>query len=119
MSTTPTAGIRWAISDTGRGAPVLLLHGFTGTSAAWDEHGDDFAARFRVLVPCLPGHGGTSASAASMSVEATAEALAMLLREREAVPAHIVGYSLGARIALRLAVAHPDVVDRLVLESAS
>jgi 2-succinyl-6-hydroxy-2,4-cyclohexadiene-1-carboxylate synthase len=119
MTTTPSAGVRWAISDTGRGAPVLLLHGFTGTSAAWDEHGDDLEARFRVLVPCLPGHGGTIAAAGTMSVEATADALAILLRERGAAPAHVVGYSLGARIALRLAVAHPEVVDRLVLESAS
>ena len=54
-----------------------------------------------------------------MSVEATADALAALLAARDAAPAHVVGYSLGARVALRLAVAHPDVVDRLVLESPS
>jgi 2-succinyl-6-hydroxy-2,4-cyclohexadiene-1-carboxylate synthase len=54
-----------------------------------------------------------------MSVEATADALAALLRERAAARAHVLGYSLGARVALRLAVTHPDVVDRLVLESAS
>jgi 2-succinyl-6-hydroxy-2,4-cyclohexadiene-1-carboxylate synthase len=36
-----------------------------------------------------------------------------------AAPAHVLGYSLGARIALRLAVAHPEVVRRLVLESPS
>ena len=54
-----------------------------------------------------------------MSVEATADALAALLDARDAAPAHVVGYSLGARVALRLAVAHPDVVDRLVLESPS
>lgn len=117
--TTPSTGVRWAVTDDGAGHPVLLLHGFTGTSAAWDEHGAELAGRFRVLVPCLPGHGGTVASAATMSVEATADALATLLRERDAAPAHVVGYSLGARIALRLAVTHPDVVDRLVLESAS
>ena len=55
----------------------------------------------------------------AMSVEATADALAALLEARDAAPAHVVGYSLGARVALRLAVAHPDVVDRLVLESPS
>jgi 2-succinyl-6-hydroxy-2,4-cyclohexadiene-1-carboxylate synthase len=54
-----------------------------------------------------------------MSVEATADGLAALLEGRDAAPAHVVGYSLGARVALRLAVAYPDVVDRLVLESPS
>ena len=111
--------IRWAVRDEGAGHPVLLLHGFTGTSDAWDTHGSDLVARHRILVPCLPGHGGTTAPPEAMSVEATADALATLLEARDAVPAHVVGYSLGARVALRLAVAHPDVVDRLVLESPS
>ena len=115
----PTTRVRWAVRDEGSGRPLLLLHGFTGTNAAWDEHANDLASRFRVLVPCLPGHGGTVASAGAMSVEATADELASLLRDRGATPAHVLGYSLGARVALRLAVAHPGVVSRLVLERAS
>ena len=116
---TVTPSIRWAVRDEGTGHPVLLLHGFTGTSEAWDEHGDDLVARYRILVPSLPGHGGTDAPPEAMSVEATAGALASLLIARDAAPAHVVGYSLGARVALRLAIAHPEVVDRLVLESPS
>jgi 2-succinyl-6-hydroxy-2,4-cyclohexadiene-1-carboxylate synthase len=54
-----------------------------------------------------------------MTVEATADALPGLLARLDAVPADVLGYSLGARIALRLAIAHPQVVGRLVLESAS
>ena len=111
--------IRWAVRDEGSGHPVLLLHGFTGTSDAWDPHATDLLVRHRILVPCLPGHGGTIAPPDAMSVEATADALAALLAARDAVPAHVVGYSLGARVALRLAVTHPEVVDRLVLESPS
>ena len=116
---TATPSIRWAVRDEGAGHPVLLLHGFTGTSDAWDTIGADLVARHRILVPCLPGHGGTTAPPEAMSVEATADALAALLAARDAAPAHVVGYSLGARVALRLAVAHPEVVDRLVLESPS
>ena len=54
-----------------------------------------------------------------MTVERTADDLAAILRRLGAAPADVVGYSLGARIALRLAIAHPDVVRRLVLESPS
>ena len=54
-----------------------------------------------------------------MSVERTADDLAAILRRLSAVPSDILGYSLGARVALRLAVAHPAAVARLVLESPS
>ena len=93
MAATPP--IRWAIRDEGAGHPVLLLHGFTGTSVAWGTLGDELITRHRILVPCLPGHGGTDAPPAAMSVEATADALAELLAARDAVPAHVIGYSLG------------------------
>ena len=54
-----------------------------------------------------------------MSVERTADDLATILRRLGTIPADVVGYSLGARVALRLAVVHPAVVRRLVLESPS
>jgi 2-succinyl-6-hydroxy-2,4-cyclohexadiene-1-carboxylate synthase len=54
-----------------------------------------------------------------MTVEATADSLAALLAADGALPAVVVGYSMGARVALRLAVAHPAVVAGLVLESPS
>ena len=53
------------------------------------------------------------------SVERSADDLATILDRADASPAHVLGYSLGARIALRLAIAHPAVVRRLVLESPS
>ncbi len=93
--------------------PLLLLHGFTGSGQAWAEHRPELDARFDVLAFDLPGHGANETAA---SVEATADALPGWLPRR---PVHVLGYSLGARIALRLAVAHPEVIERLVLESPS
>ncbi|HEY3333952.1 MAG TPA: 2-succinyl-6-hydroxy-2,4-cyclohexadiene-1-carboxylate synthase [Candidatus Limnocylindrales bacterium] len=110
----------WAVRVRGSGRPLVLLHGFTGSGAAWDEHVDAFAAGRRLIVPDLPGHGGTPApSPAAASVEHAADALAALLTAHGATPADVVGYSLGARVALRLAVVHPSAVARLVLESPS
>ena len=49
---TVTPSIRLGTSrDEGAGRPLLLLHGFTGTSDAWDEHLADLVARHRILVP--------------------------------------------------------------------
>ncbi len=54
-----------------------------------------------------------------MTVERTADDLATVLGRLDAAPAHVLGYSLGARLALRLAIAHPEAVGRLVMESPS
>ena len=74
-----------------------------------------------MIVVDLPGHGrsGIPADPCRASVERSADDLAAILRDLGAAPAHVLGYSLGARIALRLAVAHPGSVRRLVLESPS
>jgi 2-succinyl-6-hydroxy-2,4-cyclohexadiene-1-carboxylate synthase len=107
---------------TGRpGRTLLLLHGFTGSGASWTDHLDAFAGGARVLAPDLPGHGSNPATPAlaAMTVEATADALASYLAAEGALPAVVLGYSMGARIALRMAVAHPEAVERLILASPS
>lgn len=114
-------GLRWEVRVRGAGDPLLLLHGFTGRGTSWGPHAAAFARSFRTIVVDLPGHGrtGIHQDLARIGVERTADDLAAILVRLEAAPARILGYSLGARIALRLAVAHPDVVARLVLESPS
>lgn len=93
---------------------LLLLHGFTGSRASWAAHLPELERRFEVMAVDLPGHGANPEAA---SVEATADELARRLHGQQRV--HVLGYSLGARVALRLAIAHPEAVDRLVLESPS
>lgn len=114
-------GLRWEVRARGSGVPLLLLHGFTGRGSGWGRHAAAFAKTFRVIVVDLPGHGRTETPTdpARASVERTADDLAVILRRDGHAPAHVLGYSLGARIALRLAVAHPTTLRRLVLESPS
>jgi 2-succinyl-6-hydroxy-2,4-cyclohexadiene-1-carboxylate synthase len=80
-----------------------------------------FARSFRLITVDLPGHGrsGIPNDPTRASVERSADDLATILRRTRATPANVLGYSLGARIALRLAIAHPTVVRRLILESPS
>lgn len=120
MSAIDVDGLRWEVRARGAGQPLLLLHGFTGRGTSWGAHAAAFAERCRVITADLPGHGRSgTADPGRMTVERTADDLAAILRRLAAAPADVLGYSLGARIALRLAVAHPAAVARLVLESPS
>lgn len=113
-------GLRWAVRARGNGSPLLLVHGFTGRGSAWGSHVAAFAERFRVIVVDLPGHGRSGiADPWRMSVDEAASDLAEILTRFAATPANVLGYSLGARIALQLAIAHPEAVARLILESPS
>ncbi len=118
MSGIAVDGLRWEVRARGAGRPLLLLHGFTGRGTSWGGHATALARAFRVITVDLPGHGRSgTAEPARMTVERSADDLAAILEHLGAVPASVLGYSLGARVALRLAVAHPRAVDRLVLES--
>ena len=116
-------GLGYAVSRRGSpGRPALvLLHGFTGAATSWAEHLPELGEAFELLMVDLPGHGrsGVPAEPSRASVERVSDDLARLLERFGPAPAHLLGYSLGARVALRLAIAHPGVVRRLVLESPS
>ncbi len=77
-------------------------------------------AGFRTLTPDLLGHGASDAvpDPARHDVARQAADLAAILRARDAIPAAVVGYSLGGRIALRLALDAPGIIDALVLIGA-
>lgn len=121
MSRMTIDGLAWEVRSRGHGHPLLLLHGFMGRGASWGRHATALAARSRVIVVDLPGHGrsGIPTDPARASVERSSDDLAVILIRLGLAPAHVLGYSLGARIALRLAVDHPDLLGRLVLESPS
>ncbi len=109
------------VLNVGEGPSLLLLHGFTGTAQTWGRCLETWAATHRVIAPDLLGHGGSDAPTdpAAYALERQAAGLAELLQLLEATPAVVVGYSMGARLALVLTLTHAQLVERLVLESPS
>lgn len=97
-------------------APVLLLHGGGVAGWMWDDLRSRLEHTRRVLVPDLPGHG-RSAGADYVSHNATVDDLARLLEDR-APQAAVIGFSLGAQLALLLAARRPEIVDRVLVVSA-
>ena len=92
---------------------LLLLHGFTGSPRSWDFL--PAPATERRFIPALVGHSGSGAGSDVIDFESEVDRLARLSAEASAL--HVVGYSLGARLALGLAVRHPARVSRLTLIS--
>ena len=91
---------------------LVLVHGFTQTLRSWDRLAAPLAATFEVVRVDLPGHGGSTA--VELSFEETAAAIG-----EAGGPATYVGYSMGGRLCLRLAVDRPHLVRSLVLVGSS
>ena len=103
----------------GDGEPLLLVHGLGGAAANWLALAPLLLPTRRVLVPELPGHGGSSALPAAPSLNAYADRLGLLLEHEGMASAGVVGHSLGGAISLRLSIRRPDAVSALVLAGAA
>jgi 3-oxoadipate enol-lactonase len=93
---------------------LVLLHGAGMGRWMWQPQLESLAAHFHVLAPDLPGCAGSVASGPFTLKGATA-AVADLIRARSHGPAHLVGLSLGAMVAVQLCQYAPELVASLVL----
>lgn len=105
----------------GAGTPLLLLHGFTGSGRSWDRVRPALAERAQLVMVDLIGHGQSPApdDVERYSFERCVADLLAVLDELEIERADVLGYSMGGRVALHLAVHAPERVRMLLLESAS
>ena len=106
-------GVRIRCFEGGEGPPLLLVHGFGGAAWNFSELAPLLPGR-RLIVPDLPGHGGSSALPAA-SLTGFADVVASLLEE----PVDVLGHSMGGVVALRLAERHPALVRSVVLAAAA
>src|SRR3954469_9013481 len=98
----------------GSGEPVLLIHGNGANTRIWGRSAGDLAAHHRVIAYDRRGFGRSTGRRARNMREHVADAAA-LLRELDAVPATVVGWSAGGVVAAGLAADHPELVGALVL----
>ena len=112
-----SARIRYLVAGTG--PPVALVHGLDGTAGGWRLVAPALAREYRVLVPELPGHGGSSPLPAAPTLDPYADAVLAVLEAEDALPAAWVGHSLGGVVGLRAAVRRPEAVSGIVLAAAA
>lgn len=101
----------------GAGAPLLLLHGFLGSSEDWAPVIGQLHGRTRCITVDLPGHGDQRA--VEMDCDRFADALVEILDELSLPQAGVLGYSMGGRSALYAALKHPQRFSCLIMASAS
>lgn len=108
-----SAGVKIHYTDQGRGEPVLLIHGFTAGGGAWAMAGTvaALASDYRVITMDCRGHGksGKPHDPASYGLEMV-EDVVRLLNHLKIARSHVVGFSMGGMITLKLVATHPDRV---------
>lgn len=105
----------------GSGEPLLLLHGFTGDHTTWVDTVTLLKKDYQCVVVDLLGHGRSSCpdDPSRYDIQLVARDLKELMGKLSFERFHLLGYSMGGRLALTLAVLFPEAVQSLVLESAS
>ena len=105
--------------EQGTGFPLILLHG-NGEDYHYFEHQiAPFSQHFRVIAPDTRGHGKTPRGEAPFTIRQFAEDLLALMDRLVIEKAHILGFSDGGNIAMVFAMAHPERVEKLILNGAN
>ncbi|KQQ50549.1 alpha/beta fold hydrolase [Plantibacter sp. Leaf314] len=99
-------------------APVLLLHGGGVAGWMWDSLRGTLEPCHAVLVPDLPGHGRSAGESYVSHAETVAALSQLLVATVPGRPATVIGFSLGAQLAIRLASEHPELVSQVIVVSA-
>lgn len=113
-------GVTYHVEKQGSGPAVLFLHGFTGSGDTWMPHLEALTGLTTVRLDFL-GHGRSDAPADARryGMEACVDDVLALQNRLDIQRCAIVGYSMGGRVAMRVALRAPERLWALVLESAS
>ena len=116
-----TSAHHYHLEIVGAGEPLLLLHGFSGDCTTWRQIATTLAARWRVLMLDILGHGASDKPPKpdSYRMDAVAADIMSLLDQLTIRRTHLLGYSMGGRLALFMALRYPARIHSLILESAS
>ena len=105
--------------EQGTGFPLILLHGNGEDCAYFARQMDSFSEHFHVIALDTRGHGQTPRGEAPFTIRQFAEDLLTFMDNHNIEKAHLLGFSDGGNIAMVFALAHPERVDKLILNGAN
>ena len=100
--------------DIGSGIPLVLVHGFLGSSDMWGPQINFFKDNFRVIAPALPGFGKSNTINSCNSIESMARAILNLLEKKEIKNFNLLGHSMGGMIVQEMAKIAGEKILKLI-----
>lgn len=112
-----TGDVKLFVQQSGKGEPLILIHGLGMSSALWINQAPVFSQRFHTVAVDLRGFGQSSRPdrPGAYGIEILAEDIAEVIRQLELERCHVLGTSMGGFVGQALALAHPDLCRSLVL----
>ena len=114
----PANGLEIFYRESGRGKPLILLHGATDTHKLWQSFVPTLSKSFRVFTPDSRGHGRTLNPSQELSYQTLADDLAAFINELDLKRPFVFGYSDGGQAALDFGMRYPDIPGALVIGGA-
>ncbi|WP_224825002.1 alpha/beta fold hydrolase [Cognatishimia sp. MH4019] len=113
-----TNGLELSVHRAGVGAPLILLHGYPQNHHCWSLIAPELARHFDVIIPDLRGYGDSDApeddgAHSIYSKREMARDIVGLMEALDIPKAHVLGHDRGGRVAYRMALDHPERLDRL------
>ena len=105
------------IGDEGKGFPLVLIHGFLGSSKMWGPQIDFFKKNFRVITPDLPGFGKSTHIKSHDSIISLANLILDCLKDKQINKFHLLGHSMGGMIVQEMAKIYGDKISKLICYS--
>ena len=100
--------------DAGSGTPLVLVHGFLGSSDMWGPQIEFFKDNFRVIAPALPGFGNSNTIKSCNSIECMAKVILDFLEKKEIKKFNLLGHSMGGMIVQEIAKIAGEKVLKLI-----
>jgi esterase len=98
----------------GSGDALIILHGFMGSLDNWQSLANEFAKSFEVYLIDARNHG-KSPHTATHSIAEMVEDLFVFMQQQHISKAHIIGHSMGGKVAMQFAVNYPNSVNKLIV----
>ncbi len=102
------------VDDIGKGIPLVLVHGFLGSSDMWEPQIKHFQKNFRVLSPALPGFGKSNKIKSCDSIECMAKAILNSIKKKQIEKFNLLGHSMGGMIVQEMTRLAGDKVLKLI-----
>lgn len=113
--------VNYHVEVIGKGEPLLLLHGFTGSMETFTPFIKEWSSKYKLIMIDIIGHGKTDKPKdyKRYDILKVSSDLKEILTFLKITKIHVFGYSMGGRLALSFSILYPDLVLSLILESSS